>query len=201
MKLLAEAGKQCQALLDRSLTGVKPTRLEFDEIWTFVRKKQKRIRPNESQMGIGDQFVFVAIDPETKLIVAFRLGKRDHGTTWDFVAEVREKTKGRFQITSDGFRAYFPAIDDAFGADVDYAYLVKAFGSADPENGTYHPPRITAVFHQEMFGRPDPALISTSIVERQNLTMRMQMRRFTRLTNAFSKKLENLKAAVALHFA
>lgn len=125
----------------------------------------------------------------------------DHGTTYEFVSDVRARTRGRMQITTDGFKAYFPAIDDAFGADVDYAYLVKTYGTTDPDRSTYSPSRITAIFHQEMFGRPDPELISTSYVERQNLTMRMQMRRFTRLTNAFSKKLENLKAAVALHFA
>lgn len=201
MRVLLQAGAQCQRLLDSRLRGLQVKRLEFDEIFTYVLKKPKRIKRQEDASQIGDQFVYVALDPETKLVVSHRIGKRNRDNTWGFVYDVRKRTVGRPQITSDGFKSYFAAIDYAFGADVDYAYLVKAYGAADPEAGTYNPPRITAVFHQEMFGRPDPLLISTSYVERQNLTMRTFIKRFSRLTLSFSKRLKNLKAAVALHFA
>ena len=117
------------------------------------------------------------------------------------MSDVRERTVGRVQVTTDGFRPDIPAVDDAFGADVDYAVLVKSYAAGSGEPGSYHPPTIAGIFHQIVFGRPDPLHICTSYVERQNLTMRMMMRRFTRLTNAFSKKLANLRAAVALYFA
>lgn len=145
--------------------------------------------------------MFVAIDPVTKLVPALAVGKRNWSTAVPFVEQVRERTTGAPQITTDGFEPYIRAIDDAFGADVDYAVLVKTFGTSDDGAGTYHPSRIVGIFHQVMFGDPERRFISTSMVERNNLTMRMQMRRFTRLTNAFSRKLPNLKAALALHFA
>ena len=200
LNLLLLAGERCERLLAEKLRGLNCARLEFDEIWTFIQKKQKRVRFDDAA-EFGDAFVFVAIDPVTKLIPAFAVGKRNPQTTWAFVQDVRQRVAGHPQITSDGFKPYARAIDDAFGADVNYATLVKSYGTAEDEPGTYHPSKIVAIFHQIMFGDPDPHHISTSMVERQNLTMRMQMRRFTRLTNAFSKRLPNLKAALALHFA
>ena len=171
------------------------------QFYSLVAKKQKRVRPEENG-DFGSQFVFVALDPATKLVPAFTVGKRTPETTWEFVQDVRRRIVSHVQITSDGFKPYVRAIDDVFGAEVDYAMLLKSFGtSAEDGASTYHPSRIVGIFHQVMFGNPDRQSICTSFVERQNLTMRMQMRRFTRLTNAFSKKLDNLKAALALHFA
>ena len=201
MRLLVSTGHHCQSVLNERMCGLRVQRLELDEIWTYVAKKQKRVRPEENG-DFGSQFVFVALDPVTKLVPAFTVGKRTPETTWEFVQDVRRRIVSHVQITSDGFKPYIRAIDDVFGADVDYAMLVKSYGApADDRAGTYHPSSIVGIFHQIMFGDPEPAHICTSFVERQNLTMRMQMRRFTRLTNAFSKKLDNLKAALALHFA
>jgi IS1 family transposase len=194
------AGERCEGLLAEKMHGIPAERLESDEIWTFCRKKQNRARFGESA-DCGHPFVFVAIGPLTKLVPAFAVGKRNWSTTVPFVAQVGERTTGAPQVTTDGFRPYIRAIDDAFGADVDYAVLVKRFGTSDDGAGTYHPSRIVGIFHQVMFGDPEPRFISTSMVDRENLTMRMQMRRFTRLTNGFSKKLANLKAALGLHFA
>jgi IS1 family transposase len=202
MRLLVTVGDRCALLLNERMRGLRVQRLEFDEIWTYVAKKQKRVTLGDPT-DCGDQFVFTALDPDSKLVPSFVVGKRSPVTCWTFVNDVRQRTVGRVQITTDGFKSYIPTIDDAFGADVDYAMLVKSYGSAG-ESGSpegYHPPRVVGIFHQIMFGTPDESLISTSYVERQNLTMRMQMRRFTRLTNAFSKKLANLKAALSLYFA
>jgi IS1 family transposase len=200
MSLLVLAGERCERLLAEKVRGLKCDPLELDEIWTFCRKKQKRVRPGDGE-ECGDQFVFVAIDPVTKLVPAFAVGKRNVETAVPFVEQARERTTGAAQITTDGFKPYIRVIDDAFGADVDYAVVVKTFGTSDDGAGTYHPSRIVGTFHQVMFGDPEPRFISTSMVQRNNLTMRMQMRWFTRLTNVFSKKLANLKAALALHFA
>lgn len=197
--LLLLAGERCERLLATKMRGIPAERLQLDEIWTFIQKKQKRVRFADPE-EFGDAFVFVAIDPVTKLIPAFAVGKRNSNTAEAFVEQLRERTRGAPQITTDGFKPYIRAIDDAFGADCSYAVLVKTYGTADDVAGTYHPSRIVGIFHQVIFGNPDSEAVSTSMVERQNLTMRMQMRRFTRLTNAFSKRLPNLKAALALHF-
>jgi IS1 family transposase len=147
--------------------------------------------------------VFVAIDAETKLIPSFLVGKRDGHTTLLFMMDLYQRLtgNGRIQLTTDGFYAYLEAIEQTFGADVDYAQLVKIYAAIDAGPGRYSPPRVAETVSTVIQGSPDPEHISTSYVERQNLTMRMAMRRFTRLTNAFSKKLVNLKAALALHFA
>jgi len=204
MRLLVSVGARCQRLLDERLQGFKCQHLQLDEIWTFVRKKERRLSALEQlNPEIGDQYVFVAIDAETKLIPSFLVGKRDGHTALLFMMDLYQRLtgNGRIQLTTDGFYAYLEAIEHTFGADVDYAQLVKIYAAIDAGPGRYSPPRVAETVSTVIQGEPDPDHISTSYVERQNLTMRMAMRRFTRLTNAFSKKLANLKAALALHFA
>lgn len=202
MRLLVRVGDRCQQIVDTKLTDFHCKRIQADEIWTFVRKKQARLKPEE-KIGAkyGDQYVFVALDPDSKLVPVFEVGKRDFHTTMIFISKLKEKLKdnGRIQITTDGFKPYISALDTAFVDKIDYAQLIKIYGS-NRDEARYALPQIQEVISTIIKGNPDREHISTSYVERQNLTMRMHMRRFTRLTNAFSKKLENLKAAVALHF-
>jgi IS1 family transposase len=204
MRLLVQVGDRCQAIMDERMQGFDCRLIQADEIWTFCRKKEQRLDDEErDNPELGDQYVFVALDPETKLIPTFLVGKRDTATAHRFTHALRAclNGNGRIQLTTDGLRAYLTAVEEAFGNDVDYAQLVKMYGSEPAGDGRYAPPRVTEVVSTPITGNPDPARICTSHVERQNLTIRMMCRRFTRLTNAFSKKLENLKAALALHFA
>jgi len=204
MRLMIRIGKGCQRLLEENLKDFHSKYIEADEIWTFVKKKEKKLNPIEkANQKLGDQYVFVALDAETKLVPVFVVGKRDSGTATEFMQELQKRLKenGRIQITTDSLKAYLWAVELAFGKDVDYAQLTKLFASVNPGLGRYSPPRISQVVSTRIQGNPDEKHISTSYVERQNLTIRMQIRRFTRLTNAFSKKLENLKASLALHFA
>ncbi|HXM63990.1 MAG TPA: IS1 family transposase [Terriglobales bacterium] len=176
--------------------------IECDEIWTFVAKKARHVRKDDSP-EVGDQWVFVALDAESKLIPTYFVGKRTSINTMSFMQDLYSRLANRVQLTTDGYYTYQTAVPNAFGLDADFAQLVKLFGDYGQHDseGKYSPSAITEVISKIRLGDPDPDHISTSYVERQNLTMRMQMRRFTRLTNAFSKKLENLKAACALHFA
>lgn len=204
MRLLNRVGERCLGLLDEHMRGFHSRRLQVDEIWTFVRKKEGRLTGSEClDREIGDQYVFVALDAETKLVPTFTIGKRDGETALSFMTDLQQRLNGngRIQLTTDGLNAYLGAVEEAFGADVDYAQLVKLYGAVNPGPGRYSPPRVTATISTPITGNPDPRHISTSYVERHNLTIRMQIRRFTRLTNAFSKKLSNLKAALALYFA
>jgi IS1 family transposase len=155
----------------------------------------------DCRAAVGDQWTFVAIDPDTGLVPAYRVGKRSRDNAVAFMTDLSERLSNRVQISSDSLRSYVDAVERAFGADVDYGQIVKFYDSEPIGPGRYAPPRVTGVERTVIAGRPDQTHISTSHVERQNLTMRMSMRRFTRLTNAFSKKFENLQAAVALHFA
>jgi IS1 family transposase len=201
MSLLLLAGERCQQLMDAKMRNINARYLQVDEIWTYVGKKRRNVREGDSP-ELGDQWVYVAIDAETKLVPSFRVGKRFRPDTAAFLWDLYHRLANRVQLTTDGLNHYTVSVPECFGTDVDFAQLVKLFeGSGNGPDARYSPPRITEVISKVRIGAPDPEQISTSYVERQNLTMRMAMRRFTRLTNAFSKKLSHLKAAVALHFA
>ncbi len=176
--------------------------IEVDEIWTIVRKKQQRLtRREKSNNAIGDQYTFVAMDADTKLIPCFEVSKRDGRTALRFIRDLKAWLTDRIQLTSDGFSGYVEAVWSAWADEVDYAQLVKMYEAENPGPGRYCPPRVSVVVSTTISGSPDPERVCTSYVERQNLTIRMACGRFTRLTNALSKKLENLKTALALHFA
>lgn len=201
LRLVLRAGDKCTQLMNETLRDLSCRRVQVDEIWSFVGKKQRHLRPEDDPSKVGDVWTFVAVDAETKLVPAFRVGKRDLQTATAFLGDLSSRVRNRVQLSSDALAAYVEASERAFGSNVDYGQIVKSY-EAEPLNpGRYSPPHVVAVERFAIMGSPDPLHISTSHVERQNLTMRMQMRRFTRLTNGFSKKLENLKAAVAVHFA
>jgi len=202
VKMLVDAGNVCMAFHDEKVVGVKAKRVQVDEIWSFTAAKQKNV-PNMKKPvdGAGDTWTWTAIDADSKLIVQWYVGDRDGETAKFFIDGLKTRLATRIQLTSDGLKAYLEAVEGAFGADVDYAQLVKLYG-ASPESakGRYSPAECTGIVKTKIEGEPDEKHISTSYVERQNLTMRMHMRRFTRLTNGFSKKLERHIAAVSLYF-
>jgi len=204
LNLLVDVGDACADLLDANVRDVPACEVQVDEIWSYVGKKQGHLTPDDrmERPELGDAYTFVAIDADSKLIISHIVGKRDGWHANRFMKDVAMRVNGRrIQVTSDGFAPYVEAVEVAFGCDVDYAMAIKEYDGEDAGRGRYSPPRVKRVEKIPMVGNPRMEAISTSYVERQNLTMRMNMRRFTRLTNAFSKKLENLKAAVALHFA
>jgi IS1 family transposase len=200
-KLLVDAGKACAAFHDDKVRGVKARRVQVDEIWSFSAAKQKNVpsmkRPIE---GAGDTWTWTAIEADTKLLITWLVGGRDSGYAIAFMDDLRDRLANRVQLTSDGHKAYLEAVEGAFGADGDYAQLVELFGAA-PESmkGRYSPAECIGARKERIEGNPDPKYVSTSYAERQNLTIRMQMRRFTRLTNVFSKKFENHMHMVALY--
>lgn len=200
-KLLVELGAACSAYQDKALRSLKCKRLQCDEIWSFVGCKQKNVTPDNSEKGYGDIWTWTAIDADTKLVPCWFVGTRDAGAAYHFMHDLAGRLANRVQLTTDGHRAYLEAVEDAFGCQIDYAMLIKIYGNtAEGSEVRYSPAVCMGARKAVIAGRPDHAHVSTSFAERQNLTMRMSMRRFTRLTNAFSKKVENLEAAVALHF-
>lgn len=202
-KLLIDIGTACAAYQDKTLRSLPCKRLQCDEIWSFVYSKQKNV-PEEKrgEFGVGDVWTWTAIDADTKLVPSFMVGPRDGGVAYDFMQDLAGRLANRVQLTTDGHRAYLEAVEGAFGSNVDYAQLVKIYGPAESKSPErkYSPESFCGTRVSVVSGDPDEKNISTSFVERQNLTMRMSMRRFTRLTNGFSKKVQNHVHAVALHF-
>lgn len=199
-KLLVDLGQACMKFHDEHVRDVRVRRLQCDEIWAYVGAKSKNVSPQKKEIGWGDVWTWVGIDADTKLVVSYLVGGRGADWAMDFMKDAARRIRGRVQITTDGHKAYLEAVEDAFGMDVDYAQLQKIYGASLENETRYSPAVCIGCDMKVVSGNPDPKHVSTSFVERQNLNMRMGMRRFTRLTNGFSKKIENHAYAVAVHF-
>lgn len=205
VKLLTDIGKACAEYQDKTLRNLPCKNIQCDEIWSFCYAKEKNVPAGlKGVFGYGDVWTWTAIDADTKLIPSWLVANRSIEAATIFIEDLAKRLKNRVQLTTDGHKAYLMAVDKAFAGEVDYAMLVKVYGNQNDTRDTaarkYSPAECTEIKKTKICGNPDINLVSTSYVERQNLTMRMNMRRFTRLTNGFSKKIDNLEAAVALHF-
>lgn len=201
LSLLADLGKVCAAYHDQLVRNVPAKRIQADEIWSFVGAKMKNASEEKVSQGWGDVWTWTAIDADSKLIVSYLVGQRGARWAYEFMEDIASRVASRVQITTDGNHVYAEAVEGAFGMDCDYAMLIKLYGTSTTRPETrYSPGECIGIETNVLMGNPDPKHISTSFVERQNLTMRMGMRRFTRLTNGFSKKIANHEAAIALHF-
>lgn len=202
-KLLVDVGSACLAYQDKVMRDLPCRRIQCDEIWSFCYAKEKNVpKEHRGQFGYGDVYTWTALCADTKLVPSFFVGRRDAQSAYYFMNDLADRLKNRVQLTTDGFKAYLNAVDTAFVGDIDYAMLIKIYGAPDfrEDQRRYSPAICKGTEILPVNGNPNTKDISTSYVERQNLTMRMSMRRFTRLTNGFSKKIENLAHAVALHF-
>ncbi len=201
VNLLRDVGAACAKYQDRHLRDLPCKTIQCDEIWSFCYAKQKNVPENkQGRFGYGDVWTWTAIDADTKLVPSWFVGLRDAGCAFAFIRDLQSRLANRVQLTTDGHKVYLNVIDDVFGADIDYAMLVKIYGAEPAGEGRYSPAKCNGTNSRVITGYPDTSKISTSYAERHNLTMRMHMRRFTRLTNAFSKKLDNHMYAIALYF-
>ena len=203
-KLMVEAGEACAAHHDEAVRDVEARKVQCDEIWAFCYAKEKNVRrAKAAPRGSGDVWTWTAIEADSKMILSYEIGDRSGATAIEFMDDLRGRLTNRVQLTTDGHRAYLEAVEGAFGGDVDYAQLVKLYGEPTGQKSherKYSPSECTGTLKRRVEGNPDAREVSTSYVERQNLTMRMGMRRFTRLTNGFSKKLENHLLMLSLYF-
>jgi IS1 family transposase len=200
-KLLVDLGNACAAFHDAHVRGLRSTRIECDEVWTFCYARRQNV-PDEKvgEFGYGDVWTWVGMDADTKLVANWMVGRRDAETAYPFMRDLASRLSNRVQLTVDGLHAYLVAVDAAFGTDIDFARLIKVYGGDPNAERRYAPPVCISSRTEIVSGDPDPALVSTSYIERQNLTMRMSMRRFTRLTNGHSKKIQNHCHALAIHY-